>query len=184
MYLGLDVSTTCTGVALFDEDRKLIKQSHITTSKFPTMTERAFAVEEYIKELYKHFSITNVGIEAPLLTFKKGYSNTNTITKLLMFNGIVSYIVFKELNIKPTHIHVSSARKMSGYNAMSKFLKQKTTKKKVIEFVSRTVKDFKVELTRNGTIKSYIYDEADAVVVALAILQEEKNNRILNLSRG
>jgi len=184
MYLGLDVSTTCTGVAILDENKKLILQSHITTTKVPTLTERALIVEDYIKELHNDYNITYVGIEAPLLSFKKGFTNTTTLTKLLMFNGIVSYIVYKELGVKPTHKHVSSARKMSSYNIMKKFLKQKTTKNKIVEFVDKMLKDFKIEFTKNNTIKSYIYDEADAAVVALAIFQEEANTRIQNLNRG
>jgi len=82
---------------------------------------------------------------------------------LQRFNGIVSWICFKSLNIEPRYITPISARSRCGI----KVPRGKKAKEVVIEHFIQS-KEFQIDYTRYGNVQKYCYDIADAIVVAKA----------------
>jgi hypothetical protein len=119
--LALDVSTSCIGIALFEDlgtKGKLTLLNHVAPKVKPLPTskmEELFRkVEIFEKEFLTNcvgFNITTVVIEEPLLQS----NNVNTVT-LLRFNGMISKSVFDTLGVVPDFISSYDARKYSFQN--------------------------------------------------------------------
>lgn len=115
--LSLDVSTTCIGIALFEDlgDKGELKLLHHVTPKVKpkpeTKTEELFRkVEIFETEFLKKYSglnINKVVIEEPLLQS----NNVYTIATLLRFNGMISKSVYDTLGVVPDFISSYDARK-------------------------------------------------------------------------
>jgi RNase H-fold protein (predicted Holliday junction resolvase) len=111
--LGLDVSTKTIGIALFEEDGKLLELTHITPkikpkpdNKLEELFKKVDAFEKLITR-YIELDIDKVIIEEPLLRS----NNINTVGTLLKFNGMISKIVSEVLNVIPEFISSYDARK-------------------------------------------------------------------------
>lgn len=147
IILGLDISTTCTGVSIVyaDENNKLtpIIVTHLKP-KIPTkitgiealflksklfmdkLTEILVTNNLYNnKEGLQECKITDVVIEEPLLSS----NNTNTVATLLRYNGIIAKEVYTLLNIVPQFISSYDARKygIPSLMAVRKFDKKGNT---------------------------------------------------------
>ena len=115
--LALDVSTSCIGIALFEDNGtsgKLKLLHHVSPKVKPiptTKMEELFRkVEIFEKEFLMHYSdfgITRVVIEEPLLQS----NNVYTIATLLRFNGMISKSVYDALGVVPDFISSYDARK-------------------------------------------------------------------------
>jgi hypothetical protein len=131
LILGLDVSTKCIGIALFEDnnrkgDLKLLH--HVTpkvkpepNSKMEELFEKARIFEKEFLNDYADMGITKVIIEEPLLQS----NNVYTVATLLRFNGMVARSVYETLNIVPEFISSNDARKYS----FPELLAVRTTKK-------------------------------------------------------
>lgn len=163
--LGLDVSTTTTGVAVIDSDTlELIHVGHVDTKKIDGMVAKATAIMEYLEQLECPVDI--VAIEEPLVAFQKGASSGQIISKLGQINGAVQYITYHLYDTEPRMLNVSTARKLALPNIKyKKGVKRKIT---AYEGIMELYPDLPVELKRTGTVKDYCYDRTDAIVIALA----------------
>jgi hypothetical protein len=116
LILGLDVSTTCIGISLFEDKGtygKLELLHHVTpmvkpkpTNKMQELFEKARIFEEEFLNKYADVGITKVIIEEPLLRS----NNVNTVATLLRFNGMLSRAIYETLNIIPEYISSYDAR--------------------------------------------------------------------------
>ena len=116
LILGLDVSTTCIGISLFEDKGthgKLELLHHVTpmvkpkpTSKMQELFEKARIFEEEFLNKYADVGITKVIIEEPLLRS----NNVNTVATLLRFNGMISRAIYETLNVIPEYISSYDAR--------------------------------------------------------------------------
>ena len=124
--LGLDVSTTCIGIALFEDlgDKgKLCVLEHVAPKikvKNITKTEELFMkanmfYDEFLGK-YTNFGIIKVIIEEPLLRS----NNVNTVATLLRFNGILSKMIYDKLNIVPEYMSSYDSRKYAFPELMGK----------------------------------------------------------------
>lgn len=126
LILGLDVSTTCIGISLFEDEGdngKLVLLHHVTPNikaKQYSKTEEIFIKANIFKDefliKYKDVGIKKVIIEEPLL----GSNNVNTVAILLRFNGIISKICYDILGIVPDFISSYDARKYGFPELMAK----------------------------------------------------------------
>lgn len=123
--LGLDISTSTIGIALFSQDGKL---EHVTSykpeydmKKINDPTEilfiKAINSINYITDLYSGISINEVIIEEPLVQS----NNANTVIMLKFFNGVLSYLCYEKFKTVPKYITTDSARRyglpeLLGYN--------------------------------------------------------------------
>ena len=115
--LALDVSTSCIGIALFEDmgDHGELKLLHHVSPKVKPqpqskMEELFRKVEIFEKEFlvnYADFGITKVVIDEPLLQS----NNVYTIATLLRFNGMISKSVYDTIGIVPDFISSYDARK-------------------------------------------------------------------------
>ena len=183
MILGLDISTTIVGVALLNDEGKLIVSSHWDISKQETLFEKAEMVGSLLWELKTEHKIEKVFIETALKKFFPGKSRADTIIKLAKFNGIVSWICFDTFGDAPTFINVNTARSLYGLS-FPRGTKGPQRKKMVIEAVKDKEKTaFTFEMARGGkNYKKGTDDRADAVVIARAgefLLRNQNNDGFL-----
>ena len=162
MILGLDVSTSIIGVCLLKDD-KIVKTDYIDLRKISGLLHKAKVVEDYIIHNLKEEGIEHIFIEQALMFFRRGGSTAKTMSTLQNFNGVVSWLCFKMLELEPNYVTPISARSKCGI----KVPRGKKAKDVVMEHFLETG-EFPIDYTRYGNVQKYCYDIADAVVVAKA----------------
>ena len=168
MILGLDVSTSITGITLLDKSGEIVYNTSVDTRKYKNFFKKAEEFEHEITHLWRSTNIDllpkRVFIEQSLQSFRSGFSSAKTLSTLSRFNGVVSWIIYKHWGIEPEYIAASSARKLAGV----KITKDKKAKQCVIEHVLNNVPAVTIEYTKYGNPKPHCYDKADSWVVARA----------------
>jgi hypothetical protein len=177
--IGLDISTSCTGICVLDDDGTFRSLHHVDLSDekdFYKKVDRVLAAMHGADILYHH--PTAIFVEAPLLVFKMKASMASTIALLQRFNACVCYSIYKSYPITPRHISVVSARKIVGLS-LPKKKKKAEIKPMVFEFVKslKVIPESHWQYKKTGNPKDWVYDECDAYVVARAgyeVLKDEK----------
>jgi len=162
MILGLDVSTSIIGVCLLKDD-KIVKTDYIDLRKITGLLHKAKVVEDYIIHNLQEQDIKHVFIEQALMFFRRGGSTAKTMSTLQNFNGVVSWLCFKLLELEPQYVTPISARSKCGI----KIPRGKKAKDVVMEHFLESG-EFPIDYTRYGNVQKYCYDIADAVIVAKA----------------
>ena len=178
--LGLDVSTSMTGWVILKKGQR-IASGHVKP-KGANIYEKAESIHEALKDIKKDHPEMDVWIEEPLTKFSKNKSSSATLSLLARFNGMISLMVF-QLWGEPHHIWSEDARRDVGieiprkkkrgtelvYNRKRQQVrKQRTAKSFVLEKIVELDPSFEIRHNRTGNIADFVYDEADAYVVALA----------------
>lgn len=176
MILGIDISTSITGFAVVG-DGQLLHYSSIDLRKHKGVFAKAEALREYVTDLFENYQLDNesfmgdspfpiehIYIEQPLHMFMRGKSSAKTLSALMTFNGIVSWLVYELFEIEPKYIAATSARKHCGI----KVPRGQKSKQVVLEHLLEHEPAFKIEYTKNGNPKPESYDRADAIVIAKA----------------
>ena len=149
---------------------------------------KAEAIREYVTDFFENYQldqeesyiwgeskhpIEHIYIEQPLHMFMKGRSSAKTLSALMTFNGIVSWLVYELFEIEPQYIAATSARKQCGI----KVKRGEKAKEVVLKHLLDTEPAFNIEYTKYGNPKAGSYDKADAIIVARAghIKEAEKN---------
>ena len=164
MILGLDVSTSITGVCILDNNKNLILSDYIILKKGKDIFEKGEMIKEYLTKIKKEYDIKEIVIEKSLQTFRSGFSSAKTLSLLASFNGLTSWFCYDIFKLKPEYVSATSARKMAGI----KVPKGKKGKEVVYDWVVNQNKMIEEELTRTGRPKPYMYDQCDAIIVALS----------------
>ncbi len=162
MILGLDISTSIIGVCLL-KDNEIVKTDYIDLRKISGLLHKAKVVEDYMLHNLKDEKIEHVFIEQALMFFRRGGSTAKTVSTLQNFNGVVSWLCFKLLELEPQYVTPISARSKCGI----KVPRGKKAKDVVMEHFLESG-EFPIDYTRYGNVQKYCYDIADAVVVAKA----------------
>ena len=173
MLLALDISTSCTGWCIFDENgfRDI---GFIDLRKHKGMYEKAGKVKSELLNLLIKYPYTKVGVEENLQAFRPGLSSAKTLMTLAQFNGIVRWICHSDLDVEVFSHNVNSARKSIGLKIDRK--SKASTKDQVFKFVSILEPDivFPTKILKSGPNKGkerYLeqcYDMCDAYVVGKA----------------
>jgi len=190
LILGLDVSTTTIGIAIFKDlgdkgeliDLNRIKPKPFEKSDIPEHDNilKAHAFNQYMVEKYAGLKFDKIIIEEPL------YSSNNiyTVSSLRFFNGIVSYLMWDIFGVKPDYISSSDARhyglpettgirpknkKPTRFGCLPmKISGQKIDKKLVVlHQVGKRFPELKWFLNKNMTIADENCDMADAITCVL-----------------
>tara|TARA_A100001515_G_scaffold117809_1_gene99926 strand:- start:106 stop:633 length:528 start_codon:yes stop_codon:yes gene_type:complete len=174
MILGLDVSTSITGITIVSENDDILLNEAWDLRKYKNFFDKANFVNEQIIKLAedKRFNITSIFIEQSLQSFRSGFSSAKTLSTLSRFNGVVSWMVFKEFDIEPQYIAATSARRLCGI----KVPRGIKAKQFVMNYLIENEPNFAIEYTKFGNPKPEYYDRADSLVIARAGLQETRNN--------
>jgi hypothetical protein len=177
LILGLDVSTSVTGVAVVDPDvppgggANIAHLDRIDFKKCVTMWDKADRIKVELKTLRVRFpGITAFALEEPLLGFSKGMSSAATITTLMRFNGIVSYIGREVFGLEPTYISAAHARKLCGVKLQKTSVTGMPHKEQVFKHMCEHDLSHVVwPLTpKSGAIVGWSRDATDAYVIARA----------------
>jgi len=179
MILGLDVSTSITGVCILSLDNKIILQDSVILNKDTKSNpkkdfyEKCESVKEKLLEIKNKYKITDIVVEKKMLQFgsKKKKTNAQTMSVSTGFNAIVLYFCYDIFGIKPTEYHPTSARSKAEFKKDSK--SSLDIKDQVLNFVLDKYDDFVVKYTRNNTVCSHCKDEADALILCLGKLNEK-----------
>jgi len=164
MILGIDVSTTTTAFTVLDDNGKIVLCEALRLEKLKDMFAKAANVKKFVENLEKTYKITAVYIEEPLMSFQAGMSSAKTISTLMRFNGIVSWICCDVIGLDPHFISAGTARKSYGVK-LEKGIKAKQV---VFNAVLDREPDFKVEYTTHGNPIPGSMDRSDSLIIARA----------------
>jgi Holliday junction resolvasome RuvABC endonuclease subunit len=177
MILGLDISTSIVGATIVAGDGDVISTSAWdmrNKNHFPDIFSKYNHVQGELLDLHSTYNIEHIYVEQSLQMFRSGFSSAKTLSTLSSFNGVVSYLCYREMSIKPEYIAAPSARKACGIT-ISRGTK---AKEQVVKFLLDNEPKFIVEYTKSGNIKPAYYDIADSIVIAKAgyqLVQQRKN---------
>lgn len=175
IILGLDVSTTITGVCVIDSSidindsgDHIILLDRIEFKKCNSLWEKADRVKEYLEKI--SHKIDKVVLEEPLMGFRPGLSSALTITTLMRFNGIVSYIARQIFDKDPEYISSSHARKLCGIK-LKKTSEGGPQKEQVFDFFSKNdLKHIVWPTKKSGSMVDWSRDATDSYCIAKAAM--------------
>jgi hypothetical protein len=172
VVLGLDVSTTCTGICVIDESFNVVKLDHVSLSKCNTLWDKADLIMEYFVSAKASFAsgVTDVFIEESLQSFRPGFSSAATLTTLSKFNGLVSYFARQTFLVDPAYIAAPTARKACGVKLQNKKKCGIDHKEQVFQHISANELSNVVWPKKRNSEKfvDWSHDEVDAYVIAKA----------------
>lgn len=164
MILGLDVSTSITGICILDNNGKLILSDYVSLKKGKDIFDKGEIIKAYLQDIKDKYKIESIIIEKSLQTFRSGFSSAKTISLLASFNGLTSWFCYDIFNVKPEYVSATSARKQAGLTVP----KGKKGKEVVYEWIVHDKKLIEEELTRTGRPKPHMYDKCDAIIIAMS----------------
>ena len=186
--LGLDVSTTTIGWALFDiQNQELLELTHISPrpknagdSKILELMLKSGIFKTKLLE-YKNLGIANVIIEEPLLNS----NNVYTVQTLLRFNTLICKEIYDVLGIVPEFISTYNSRKFAfpelvqpndkGKYVLFGGLPKDTDKKHIIwDLVAKKEPQIQWLYTKNNTLKKENFDQTDAYACVLGYMQSKE----------
>jgi hypothetical protein len=177
IILGLDISTSCIGVCVVEDDGvnkpKILHLSH----KTPKINRKIKGIEalclrkqifeeEFIAHIATAFTITDVIIEEPLLSS----NNVNTVATLLRFNGMISEAIYRIIGVVPNFISSYDARMYSFPELVSVRKYNKKGEEYSIKHIDKALKDNSIVL-----FGSYPFD-IDKKSVMMNMVNELYNN--------
>jgi hypothetical protein len=191
--LGLDVSTKCTGFALFDiNGSELLELTHFSPKikpqpedKIEELLKKAEAFRKHL-ENYKDMGIIKVIIEEPLLNSNNAY----TIGTLLRYNSIILKCCYDVLDVVPTFISTYNARRYAFPDLVGKNKNGKEVlfggypkdidKKQVIwDHVNTLFPEIDWPRDKTKKIKKESFDMSDSVCCVIGYINMTKVNNIL-----
>ena len=167
MILGLDISTSIVGASVVSNAGEVVVTyawDMRNKNHFPDIYTKYNHVQGRLLDIFSNYGIKHIFIEQSLQMFRSGFSSAKTLSTLSSFNGVVSYLCYRESGIKAEHIPASSARKSCGI----KIAKGTKAKEQVVKFLLDNEPKFTVEYTKSGNLKPKYYDIADSIVIAKA----------------
>jgi len=169
MILGLDVSTSITGVCVLDVDGSFISVHYIDMRKIKDFIEKCREFNkclfEILHDIGPQVCPKHVFIEDKLSGFSAGKTMQQTLMKLASFNGVVTWMSYQLTGVKPQHIHPSTCKALMKREGL--FIPKGGDKKRLtLDFVRKEIKDFPYVETKYGNPQAYCYDMADSYTVA------------------
>jgi Holliday junction resolvasome RuvABC endonuclease subunit len=181
MILGLDISTSCTGVCILNSEGEPIHFSRVDLVKIENFFEKVKKVKSHILNLMMQYPIKKIAVEDYLTSFARGRSSSSTLFKLAKFNGIIQWVCYNDLNIQAYPINVNNARKINNITVISQKKTSEHTKDQVLRQVKEIIGEsyiFPTKILKSGdrkgeeVIEKCAYDMADAFVIAKAMWLE------------
>lgn len=179
IILGLDVSTACVGICVVDSDiipipdaigRYILKLDSVEFKGCKTIWEKADVMQKYL-ECFKAISDYKIGrivLEEPLTAFRPGMSSATTISTLVRFNGVVSYIARNIFDSEPEYIGSGHARKLCGIK-LERTATGGPQKEQVFKYMKEhDLKHVRWPLKKNGKEQDCCRDMCDAYVISRA----------------
>jgi len=173
MILGLDVSTSCTGICVISSTGEVVSMDWVSLAKEKNLVSKAEVLRKTLESIRDTHEITSIFIEEPMQRFSAGASSAQTITRLASFNGITQYLCFVIFELYPELLNVNNARKLLGIKTISRKKSGKSVKEQVFDWVTENLdKKWPTKILTSGPRKGMevVIDEsldmADAYVIA------------------
>lgn len=164
MFLGLDISSNNTGIAVLDSDEILVLNTNIDTKNIEDLFEVIKFQTEQIDLIFNKYKIEHVYIEEPLQKFQTGSSSAHTISVLLKTNYVLSWLIYDKYNIKPVFISRTTARK----DVCGKKNKSETDKDICLQWCIDNEPLFELTKGPRGGMDKGNYDRADSIIIVRA----------------
>ena len=175
MTLGLDISTTVVGIALFDNKNKLCNLEYIKFKSKTNLFQRLDDFVEHFEKLSSAISLesgenklSHISIEEPLKAFRGKFSNAETIQKLTTMNAFISIYLYRKFGIEPRYYNVQTARKTAFPELV---LPKSAPNKKYLIWEKVVEKEPQINWTYSKSthkLRDENFDMSDAYVVAYA----------------
>ncbi len=195
VILGLDVSTSIVGVSVVDSQIEsdelgshILLLDRIEFKKCKTMFEKADVVDAYLVFVKTHFSdIDRIVLEEALIAFRPGMSSAQTISTLMRFNGICSYIARNIFEKEPEYIGSAHARKLCGIKLQRTAIGGPQKEQVFSYFKDHDLKHVVWPLKKSGKHEEWSRDATDAYCIAraaaingpvLPIVKKKKKSKI------
>lgn len=185
MILGLDISTSSTGICIVNKDQ--LEYCAFFSPSGDDIFSKIESITCHLDELCKKYLIEKIYIEEPLIAMSQKFQTSAEVLKLLIrFNFAINYHLYKTLNIKPIYVPFSSARRiltLKNINVSNDSLVKLTDvvhKDKILgcQHVINLFPSFKDKMfvgknlyskgKHLGLPKNCVFDCSDAVIIALA----------------
>ena len=164
MILGLDISTSITGVTVLNSNGVVEVCDVWDFRKDRNFFQKVEKAKANLQRIRKNKKIERIFIEQSLQSFRTGFSSAQTLSTLARFNGTLSWLCYELFDVEPEFINASTARKLYGV----KVPRGQKAKEVVLKKVLDTEDGFVVNYTRYGNPKPGTYDRADSLVIARA----------------
>jgi len=180
VILGLDVSTSVVGVCVIestippdDKGSHILLLDRIEFKGCKTLCDKANAVQAYVGWLQcggrlGYFSSIRIVLEEPLMGFRPGMSSAQTISTLMRFNGIVSYIAYSTFKQEPEYIGAAHARKLCGVKLQRTGIAGPQKEQVFAHMAANDLRFVQWPTKKNGKIVDWSRDACDAYVIARA----------------
>ena len=89
MILGLDISSSKIGIAIVDDDKRIIHLNLIKYKKAP-LEDKAVMFSDELSVLKREYNIEHIFIEEPVSIYAAGRTTAHVISTLQRFNGMCS----------------------------------------------------------------------------------------------
>jgi len=162
MIYGLDVSTSIIGLTVLDDNGEIVANEAWDLRKIKNLFEKA----DYVRKKFRAVATypKRVFIEQSLQSFRSGFSSAHTLSLLSRFNGMVSWLCYREFAVEPEYLSATSARKSCGI----KIPRGEKAKGVVLKYVLDNVPDVSITYTKYNNPRQECYDKADSWVIARA----------------
>lgn len=182
MILGLDISSSITGVCWIDCSGNYVDSTYLKFKKTDDAYDKCDIFSKKMLNSNNNKDLKFVFVERSLLGFMSGATSQKTIIKLTELNSKFRYIVYDKLKIKPVEIATSTIKAQMKCDGLiipkvSKKERTKVKKTKTLEFCRKNIKNFFYEETKFGNPQKYCYDIADAYCVARSGFKKYLKNK-------
>jgi len=177
MYvLGLDLSTSCSGISILDQSGDLKQLNFIDLTKCKSYWEKVDLFREEMNKIILDLDgeVNRIFIEESLQRFRSGMSSAKTLSTLTKFNGVASFIAREITGVEPEYFNVNTARKAVNLSVR----RGENAKEKVQEWAATQIDfDWPTKILKSGPRKGQevrlkaCEDMADAYLIARAGLK-------------
>lgn len=171
--LALDISTTHIGYTVFNRETEVVEDiGCIDLSKLEDFNSKVDAAVKACQQVCLDKNVKVLVVEEFAKQFTGGMSSADVIIKLAVFNGIITYMLYKLNNLESKRLNVRHARSLLGI----KIPKGTTGNKKkelILKVVQNSCTDDRLrKTTKTGKPHVSTFDMADSWVIGKAWLRE------------
>ncbi len=94
MILGLDISTSITGITVVNDPGEVLLNESVDTRKYKSFFLKAEKMKFCLTNISENYNIKEIYIEQSLQSFRSGFSSAKTLSTLSRFNGVVSWMCY------------------------------------------------------------------------------------------
>ena len=181
--LSLDISSSCIGWALFEENdgtAQLVTFGHIKPPKKEkgSLSFRLQKTEDELRKIIGTYKPNQVAIEDYAKRFSMGRSTANTIIMLSVFNEVLTLLCFKEVGADPYRYPVITIRSCLGKHFGQKIV----SKDDIFPVITSNAKTFLTRQNKKGNLAKECFDESDAIAVGMThIIKTVKSLKSLSI---